>query len=104
MLRIPMRTQNTEFSIKLAASSEELLAVHRLRYRVFVEELGAKTDDISAALRLERDEDDTHFDHLVLQDTSWAIGEDVIGNETMAIHKDTDSVSEENENESSMYD
>ena len=40
----------------------------------------------------------------VLENHQMRIGEDVIGNETMAIHKDTDSVSEENENESSMYD
>jgi putative hemolysin len=46
---------------------------------VFVEELGAKTDDISGALRLERDEYDTHYDHLILQDKSLPIGEDVIG-------------------------
>ena len=40
----------------------------------------------------------------VLENHEMRIGEDVIGNEAMAIHEDTDSVSEENENESSMYD
>lgn len=69
----------TEFSIKLATSPEERLAAQRLRYRVFVEELGAVTDATSDRLKLERDEFDAYFDHLILQDKTLPDGNDVIG-------------------------
>lgn len=74
-----MMNQSTEFSIKLATSPEERLAAQRLRYRVFVEELGAATDSISDDLKVERDDYDAYFDHLILQDKSLPKENDVIG-------------------------
>ncbi len=65
-----MKTNQTQYGVKLAETEAELLAAQRLRYRVFVEEMGASTDPASAVLRLERDGYDTHFDHLILIDKS----------------------------------
>ena len=65
-----MTTKPIPYALKLADTETELLAAQRLRYRVFVEEMGAVVDPASAALRLERDAFDTHFDHLILLDKS----------------------------------
>ena len=73
-----MTPDGTEFLIKLAEAPEELRAAQRLRYRVFVEELGGKTDPASAILGLERDQFDAYFDHLILQDKTLPAGDDVI--------------------------
>ena len=54
--------------VRLATSAVDLAGAQRLRYRVFVEELGAGGDHVDHAARLERDELDAHFDHLVLVD------------------------------------
>lgn len=57
------------FELRLAASDRDLRAAQRLRYRVFVEELGGDGDLVDHAARLERDEFDPHYDHLILIDT-----------------------------------
>lgn len=74
-----MTPNGTEFSIKLAETADELYAAQRLRYRVFVQELGGSTDFASAQNGLERDEYDTYFDHLILQDKTLPKGDNVIG-------------------------
>ena len=74
-----MTANGTDFSIKLAETSAELRAAQRLRYRVFVTELGGSTDRASALLGVERDVYDADFDHLILQDHSLPAGENVIG-------------------------
>ncbi|WP_118135333.1 GNAT family N-acetyltransferase [Oceanicella sp. SM1341] len=61
------RDQNT-FTIRIASSPEDVAAAQRLRYRVFVEEMGAHASPEDAALRLERDAFDAYFDHLILID------------------------------------
>ncbi|WP_298835847.1 GNAT family N-acyltransferase [uncultured Roseobacter sp.] len=58
------------FSVRLAASEEELLAAQRLRYDVFVEELGGGGPLVDHDARLERDRFDPFFDHLILTDHS----------------------------------
>ncbi len=57
-----------EFDVRLALSEDDILGAQRLRYNVFVEELGAGGDLVDHARRLERDELDPHFDHLLLID------------------------------------
>lgn len=47
-----------------------MLGAQRLRYRVFVEELGADGPLVDHENRFERDELDPHFDHLILIDPS----------------------------------
>jgi putative hemolysin len=62
---------NTEnLVLKIAQSDVELRAAQHLRYRVFVQEMGAQTSDENHALQLERDRFDAYFDHLILIDTS----------------------------------
>lgn len=56
------------FDIRLAVSEQDLLAAQRLRYRVFIEELGGDGAMVDHDLRLERDEFDPVVDHLCLID------------------------------------
>ncbi|MEL6584081.1 MAG: GNAT family N-acyltransferase [Pseudomonadota bacterium] len=57
-------------TVRIAQSDDEVRGAQRLRYRVFVEEMGARTSPEDAKLRLERDRYDPHFDHLILIDRS----------------------------------
>ena len=66
-----------QFSVRLAASEADLRAAQRLRYEVFVAELGGDGPMIDHAARLERDRFDPHFDHLLLTDA--ARGDAVVG-------------------------
>ena len=67
--------------LRLAADARDLRAAQRLRYRVFVEELGGDGPLVDHAARLEVDAFDPLFDHLVLIDTRRDAGalEDVVG-------------------------
>lgn len=57
-----------EFYVKLAETEAELRSAQRLRYRVFVKELGGGGDLVDHQNRLEMDRFDAHFDHLILVD------------------------------------
>ena len=59
----------TFFELRLATDEADLLAAQRLRYAVFVDELGGDGDLVDHAERLERDRFDPYYDHLVLIDT-----------------------------------
>ena len=56
------------FEVRLAADETEVAAAQRLRYAVFVEEMGAMAPGADHAERLERDAFDTHVDHMILID------------------------------------
>ncbi len=56
-------------TLRLARDARDLRAAQRLRYEVFVEELGASGPFVDHDARLERDEFDAHFDHLLLIDS-----------------------------------
>jgi putative hemolysin len=60
------------FRVRLAASEADLRAAQRLRYDVFVEELGGGGALVDHAQRLERDRFDPFFDHLLLEDVVQA--------------------------------
>ena len=62
------RSEPSFLDIRLALSEQDLLAAQRLRYRVFVEELGGDGPLVDHARRLERDEFDPVVDHLCLID------------------------------------
>ena len=64
-----MNPDSNFFDIRLATDETDLLAAQRLRYRVFVEELGGDGAMVDHQARLERDEFDPVVDHLVLVDT-----------------------------------
>lgn len=55
------------FHVKLVQTQEELRAAQRLRYRVFVQELGGDGPLVDHEAGLETDRFDAHFDHLILQ-------------------------------------
>ncbi|MBV0911957.1 GNAT family N-acetyltransferase [Anianabacter salinae] len=57
-----------DFELRLAADEADLRAAQRLRYTVFVEELGGSGPLVDHDARLERDALDPHFDHLLLID------------------------------------
>lgn len=63
-----MTPETSFFETRLATDKTDLLAAQRLRYRVFVEELGGDGVLVDHAERLERDEFDPVVDHLVLVD------------------------------------
>ncbi len=67
------------FTVRLARDARDLLAAQRLRYRVFVTELGAAGPMVDHDLGLETDEFDPYFDHLLLIDeTLQAQGADYV--------------------------
>ena len=53
------------FEVRIASSEEEIVSAQRLRYRVFVEEMGADPNPADAEARLERDAFDPFFDHIL---------------------------------------
>ncbi|MCB1397721.1 MAG: GNAT family N-acetyltransferase [Rhodobacter sp.] len=64
----PRPGPETGYEVRLARDEADIRAAQRLRYMVFVEELGAQTAGADHAQRLERDALDAHFDHLLLID------------------------------------
>ena len=56
------------FTVRLARNLNEIKAAQRLRYDVFIEEMGATSDLVDHNARLESDKFDEYFDHLLLFD------------------------------------
>ncbi|WP_205389228.1 GNAT family N-acetyltransferase [Sulfitobacter sp. JL08] len=65
-----IRPAAPRFTVKLATDQAEVEAAQRLRYEVFVQELGAGGALVDHQARLERDRFDPYFDHLILRDDS----------------------------------
>ncbi len=61
------------FTVRLAQTAEEVHSAQRLRYSVFVEEMGAKAPPEQHASRREEDRFDTVCDHLILIDHERAV-------------------------------
>lgn len=64
-----MTPDDSKLSVRLARTEADLLGAQRLRYKVFVEELGGDGALVDHENRLERDQFDAFFDHLILVDT-----------------------------------
>jgi putative hemolysin len=64
-----MTPDTAHFQIRLAKGEADLLSAQRLRYAVFVEELGGDGPLVDHAHRFERDAFDPVNDHLILVDT-----------------------------------
>lgn len=60
--------KSADFEVRLACTDAELHAAQRLRYDVFITELGGSGIDVDHDQRLERDHFDSFVDHLVLID------------------------------------
>ncbi|MFN0114411.1 MAG: GNAT family N-acetyltransferase [Paracoccaceae bacterium] len=65
-----MTPDTSQFRVRLALDERDLLSAQRLRYRVFVEELGGDGPLVDHHGRFERDEFDPVNDHLVLVDVT----------------------------------
>ena len=63
-----MKAADPHFTLRLARDGRDLAAAQRLRYRVFVEELGGSGSMVDHEARLEKDAFDPVFDHLLLID------------------------------------
>ena len=63
-----MLQSEPKFFVKIAETEEEFHSAHRLRYEVFVKELGSSGPLIDHKNLLEKDEFDPYFDHLILYD------------------------------------
>ena len=59
---------SADFHVRLAETEADLRAAQRLRYEVFVQELGGAGALVDHTERLERDALDPYFDHLLLID------------------------------------
>lgn len=64
-----MIVEDSIYKLRLARDARDLRAAQRLRYRVFVEELGADGPLVDHEAQLERDDFDEVFEHLLLIDT-----------------------------------
>ncbi|PIE06736.1 MAG: ornithine-acyl-ACP acyltransferase [Rhodobacterales bacterium] len=63
-----MAPRKPEFELRLARDDTDMRACQRLRYDIFVEELGGDGPLVDHANRLERDALDDSYDHLLLID------------------------------------
>lgn len=63
-----MRLDNEFLALRMAETDEDLRGAERLRYTVFVEELGGNGIDVDHEYRFERDVFDPFYDHLILAD------------------------------------
>lgn len=74
-----MTAENPYFTTRIASSESDLQAAQRLRYRVFVEELGGDGVMVDHANRLERDSFDDISDHLLLIDKQRPPDDQIVG-------------------------
>ena len=65
---IRMTAEAPPYVVRLATTPEDLTAAQRLRYQVFIRELGGDGPMVDHQAGLERDAFDPFFDHLVLVD------------------------------------
>lgn len=63
-----MTDDDSPYDVRLAVTADDLAAAQRLRYEVFVAELGGDGPLVDHTARLERDAFDPFFDHLLLVD------------------------------------
>jgi len=67
------------FVTRLASTPADLQAAQRLRYDVFVDELGGTGPGVDHVARLEQDDFDPYCDHLLLVDPAMPQGRHVVG-------------------------
>lgn len=70
-----MHIDLSRYRVKLAGTDAERAGAQRLRYRVFVEEMGARAEAAEHVARREWDAFDRYFDHLILISLDEAIGD-----------------------------
>ena len=60
--------------VRLAMTAQEIAACQKLRYKVFHEELNAKTDAVAVAAGMDSDGFDEICDHLLVSDGGEVVG------------------------------
>lgn len=60
------RLAQTDYTVKMVETPAELQAAQRLRYEVFVQELGGDGAMVDHAARVERDRFDPYYDHMII--------------------------------------
>ena len=70
-----MQIDLSRYRVKLAETAVEREGAQRLRYRVFVEEMGARATPDEVKARREWDDFDPFFDHLILESLDPAIAD-----------------------------
>ncbi|MGR3711907.1 MAG: GNAT family N-acetyltransferase [Shimia sp.] len=63
-----MTAHTPDFEVRLAQTDDDLRGAQRVRYRVFVEELGGGGAMVDHDARLEQDQFDPFYDHMILID------------------------------------
>lgn len=63
-----MSDHDPKFELRFASNAQDLRAAQRLRYRVFVQELGSSGEMVDHAQELEADRFDASYQHLMLID------------------------------------
>jgi putative hemolysin len=71
-----MQSHSPNLKVKIATTEQEVRAAQRLRYMVFVEELGGGGKMVDHEERLEIDRFDPFYDHLILVNTEKAPSSD----------------------------
>lgn len=74
-----MTEQHTDFEVRIAISSQDVQAAQNLRYRVFVQELGANGPLVDHDAQLEIDAFDAHAQQLILLDHARDHDDQVVG-------------------------
>ena len=72
---------------RLARNEREILLAKELRYRIFVEECGAKVGHLNRLLKRDSDRFDEFCDHLLVVDTSKPYGAHVVGTYRLMTHE-----------------
>lgn len=75
----PMKRPDPAYTVQIAQSARDLRAAQRLRYDVFVTELGGDGPTVDHAQQLEMDGFDAHATHLLLLDTRRNPDDQVVG-------------------------
>lgn len=74
-----MTEPRPSYELCTARTEDEVRDAQRLRYKVFVEELGGDGDGVDHDAGLECDDFDPYFDHLVLYDRNLPQGDQAVG-------------------------
>jgi putative hemolysin len=74
-----MSTHSPQFKIALAQTADDIRAAQRLRYAVFVRELGGDGAMVDHAAGLECDRYDAFADHLLLRDVTRPVNDQIVG-------------------------
>lgn len=74
-----MQLENPSFQVRLATSADDLHMAKRLRYDVFIVEMGGDGAGVDHSTKTESDQFDEHAFHLLLEDISRSEGDRVVG-------------------------